>query len=261
MGPLSSTIAADRLQDQLDAGERRRQVVRVASATATSSSRPCSPASLRTTTPTARSCSARSRSSTRSAPRRRQSPRQRHGLRPRVVSVHDRPGPGRARREPDRRRDGVRQHRRRGRRGAAVRRRQALRLRPRARQVRRRRVRQQEADPRRLSRQRGGSPAAPGLTRDRGRRRFGHRGRRLGPVPLTPDDPLPGLPDHQQDDRRKQRRPPLLSGQLRCSEQLAEKAPLGEQDGSRISAMAVRFRFRLLNVSVVRIVPVSLRQW
>ena len=44
---------------------------------------------------------------------------------------------------------GVRQPRRRRRRGAAVRRRQALRLRPRARPLRHRRVRQQEADPHR----------------------------------------------------------------------------------------------------------------
>ena len=66
--------------------------------------------------------------------------------------------------ERDRRRHGVRQHRRRRRRRAAVRRRQALRLGPRAGPVRRRRVRQQEADPGRLTRtacRLGGEGASP----------------------------------------------------------------------------------------------------
>ena len=52
--------------------------------------------------------------------------------------------------EPDRSRDGLRQPGRRRQPRAAVRRLQALRLRPRARPLRRRRVRQQEADPQRL---------------------------------------------------------------------------------------------------------------
>ena len=68
---------------------------------------------------------------------------------------HDRFRPGAAGRGGDRRGNGVHQRGRRRRRGAAVRRRQALGLRPRARTVRHRRVRQQEDDPdRRLIRDR-----------------------------------------------------------------------------------------------------------
>ena len=74
---------------------------------------------------------------------------QRHAVRPGLLRHDDGRRPGAARRGQDRGRHGVRQRGRRGRRGAAVRRRQALRLRPRARPLRRRRVRQQEADPRR----------------------------------------------------------------------------------------------------------------
>ncbi len=69
--------------------------------------------------------------------------RKRHAVRARLVRDDERPRAGRARRGPDRRRHGLREHRRRGRRRAAVRRRQALRLRTRARPLRRRRVRQQ----------------------------------------------------------------------------------------------------------------------
>ncbi len=63
---------------------------------------------------------------------------------------------GGARRGPDRRRDGLREPRRRRRRGAPVRRDEAIRLRPRAGHLRRGRVRQQEVDPNRLSQLRSG---------------------------------------------------------------------------------------------------------
>ena len=76
--------------------------------------------------------------------------RERHPVRARLLPDDDRPGAGRTGRRPDRSRDGLRQHRRRGQPRAALRRLQALRLRPRARSLRRRRVRQQEADPHRL---------------------------------------------------------------------------------------------------------------
>ena len=60
---------------------------------------------------------------------------------------------GGARRGPDRRRDGLREPRRRRRRGAPVRRDEAIRLRPRAGYLRRGRVREQEAHPNRLTRE------------------------------------------------------------------------------------------------------------
>ena len=76
---------------------------------------------------------------------------QRHALRPRLVRDDHRRRPGAAGRGEDRGGHGVRQPRRRRRRGAPVRRREELRLRPRARPLRHRRVREQEADPHRLS--------------------------------------------------------------------------------------------------------------
>ncbi len=72
-------------------------------------------------------------------------------VRPRLLPDDHRLRAGRAGRRQDRSRDGLRQPGRRRQPGAAVRRVQALRLRPRARPLRRRRVRQQEADPQRLS--------------------------------------------------------------------------------------------------------------
>ena len=72
-------------------------------------------------------------------------------VRARLIRDDERPGAGQARRGPDRRRHGLREHRRRRRCRAAVRRHETLWLRTRARPLRGRRVRQQEADPHQLS--------------------------------------------------------------------------------------------------------------
>ena len=72
---------------------------------------------------------------------------ERHAVRPGLLCLHGRLRAGDARREQPRHGDGVRERRRPGRGGAAIRRRQALRLRPGAGPLRHGRVRQQEADP------------------------------------------------------------------------------------------------------------------
>ena len=73
--------------------------------------------------------------------------RERHSLRPRLVRLLQRPRAGGTGGERSRHRHGLRQRCRPRRARAAVRRREELRLRPRARQLRHRGVRQQEADP------------------------------------------------------------------------------------------------------------------
>ncbi len=152
VGPLSSEAAADRLERQVQEGgrergrdRRRRQARRQL---------------LRTDDPD------RDRARRRGVPgrvlrsRRPGLPgrlrggggraRQPDPVRSRLLRDDHRQGAGRAGRRRDRSRDGLRQPGRGGQPGAALRRLQALRLRPRARPLRRRRVRQQEVDPQRL---------------------------------------------------------------------------------------------------------------
>ena len=148
MGPLSSETAADRLDDQL-----RRAVAGGATLVGGTRER-----ELRL----ARRADGRD-AGQRRVPRRAVRPgrdrlprrvrgrgrrgRERHAVRPRLLRVHDRSRPGAARCRPDRGRDGLRQHRRCGRRRAAVRRRQALGLRAGARPLRDGGVREPEDDP------------------------------------------------------------------------------------------------------------------